>query len=266
MLRWCIYHRENDIVKKLISMGANVYADNAYIFCSYVSMDDNDNLDILDNNIKMLQYIVDNNVDICYSDNIALKFSVYYGNLETTKFLFKYSSNVNIADLLFISVIRNKPIIVKYLFYDGDSDSVILYQENYNTYINAALVLSCAFNHLKIIKLLVNCNADIHIHDDYLLELATVNFFTKLICYLLNNDANINVLNKYTKSLGSLHDSINLLNEYGLDANGNSQYNVEQYDIKSALDLYNTHYKIYENITNKLEQLLTQPCSSEGGG
>jgi ankyrin repeat protein len=189
-------------------------------------------------NLPVVNYLLDNGVNINYDNNQAIMLSILNGHLEITKFLFEKNANLVIYDYVFGHCAENGHLdVVKYLLEEkgmdpnANNDYAFVYSAqnghfeivkylfekntNINLNINIAFGYSAKNGHIQIVKFLLENGADIHDDNEYALRCSVENQHIATVKYLLENGADANVFDFFNNNekFSPIHYYYGTLNE-----------------------------------------------------
>lgn len=132
--------------------------------------------------LKLVNELINNNVDIHAYDDAALMWSARRGFLDIVKVLVEHGANINNSNSLKWSVKNNHIEVVKYLISKGADI-------NFHKYFNAFRI-AAEEGYVEIVKYLVeNCNVDIHEHYSSAFQAAIDKNHIEVVRYLVSKGA-----------------------------------------------------------------------------
>lgn len=185
-----IKKNHHDVVNFLIDNGADIHFNNdepLAIACEYSDID-------------IVKKLVRNGCDI-NKTNSPLKLACYKGRLEIVKYLVENGADINSNNSEGLVMACKNYFGYSRFFVGEKSDKlgVINFLIEHGINITSdALIEACKEQNLKLIKLLVENGADIHINNDEPFRVACLDHHLsnpKLVEYFLDNNVNIHIQN-----------------------------------------------------------------------
>jgi len=147
-LKWCAGIGYPEVIKYLVSIGANIRAHNDVVVCKGASS----------GNISTVKYSISIGANINAYNDRALQLSASNDHLEVVKYLVSVGANIH-ADNDFAlqwTASNGQLEVVKYLVSIG---------ANVNGHDGSALRWSARYGHLEVVKYLVSIGANVHARD-----------------------------------------------------------------------------------------------------
>lgn len=223
-LREACMYGDIEIVKILVSKGADIYADDDFPirisaeYCNFelfkfliekcdayvhTMQEYALRMSAKNGSYDIVEYILTKceSVDVHAENDYALRYSAENGHYKIVKLLIDYGANVNAENDYAIRHASD------YGFYKTVK---ILIENGANVHADDEypIRMSATYGHLNIVKLLIENGADLHVDNDWILfECAKIGY-RSIVKYLVEKGANINVLPLHLRKKYEL--SINL--------------------------------------------------------
>ena len=168
-VRWASAYGHLEIVKYLVSQGANVCYNNN-IAVRYAAVN---------GHLEVVKYLVSQGANVRANNDYAIRFASQFGHLEIVKYLVSQGADICINTVCNVSE-RGNLELIKYFVSQG-----LDIKANDNIAIRSA----SAYGHLEFIKYLVSQGADVRAANDDVIITASLNGHLEVVKYLVSQGA-----------------------------------------------------------------------------